>query len=42
MNCGFLDVEMTCDGKHEGEKFVMMDEKSGAALNSRFVPECGA
>ncbi len=21
---------------------LMMDEKSGAALNSRFVPECGA
>ena len=21
---------------------LIMDEKSGAALNSRFVPECGA
>lgn len=41
MNYGFLDVEMTCDGKHEGGKFVD-DGRKERSGNSRIVPECGA
>lgn len=38
MNYGFLDVEMTYDGKHEGGKFVDDGRKERSGIKQPFCP----